>query len=59
MTLLLFIRPFPARAVVFPKTGFPKGGFLDGAEISGITQQMKEKKSRERRSGRKGWKHAY
>jgi hypothetical protein len=48
MTLLLFIRSFPVRAVVFPKTGFPKGGFLDGAEIPGITQQMQEKKSRER-----------
>jgi hypothetical protein len=43
MTLLLFIRSFPVRAVVFPKTGFPKGGFLGWAEIPGITQQMKDK----------------
>jgi hypothetical protein len=33
MTLLLFIRSFPVRAVVFPKAGFPKGGFLDGLKF--------------------------
>jgi len=60
MALLLFIRSFPVRAVVFAEQEFPKGGF--GLGRAGSKKQifeMKKKKSREKQSGRRGSEHEY
>jgi hypothetical protein len=61
MALLLFIRSFPVRAVVFFEREFPKGGF-GRARRSGSKKQifeMKKNKSREKRSGRRGSEYEY
>jgi hypothetical protein len=60
MTLLLFIRPFPARDSCVPWQEFPKGGFWTGPEVGKKADIRKRKnKSREKRSGRRGSENAY
>jgi hypothetical protein len=60
MTLLLFIRSFPVRAVMFPEQ-FPKGSFGLGRhrQSKKLIFEMKQKKSREKQSGRRGSEHEY